>query len=122
MSSDTSSNNNSSYHKSTVANKKTTFTTDYMPDYLADPDKLVEEEKRVNYVRQTSDNGSDDSDINNYVSDKHKSENNTRHYSESANNNSNNHSNANTNIFQKSIQHDQYKFDNKNPDEKKDLP
>ncbi len=121
MTSDTSDNNNSSYHKSTPAKKKTNFTTDYMPDLLAASDKLKPEEERRGFVRNASDNKSDTSeDLTNYISDK-KSENYTRNGSDTTNVTTTHHP-TNTNIFQKTIQHDQYKFDTKNPEDKKDLP
>ena len=132
MSSDTSDSNNSiSYKKSpTNRNKGGNFSTDYMVNYLHASDKLRPEDERVGYVKNDSDNKSDSSDdITNYISDK-KQDKQDKNHSDSHNSNENqsepvHHSNP-SNIFQRSIQGDGYKFDSKekNQDEVKvkDLP
>jgi len=122
MSSDTSNSNNSnSYKKTTVnRNKGTTFSTDYMVNYLHASDKIKPVDERVEYVKKDSDNRSDSSDdITNYINEKK----NDKNYSDT-NEQQSGPSQPSTNIFQRSIQGDGYKFESKNQDEGKgiDLP
>jgi hypothetical protein len=122
MSSDTSNSNNSNSYKKTTANrnKGTTFSTDYMVNYLHASDKIKPEDERVGYVKKDSDNRSDSSDdITNYINEKK----NDKNYSDT-NEQQSGPSQPSTNIFQRSIQGDGYKFESKNQDEGKgiDLP
>lgn len=132
MSSDTSNSNNSSSYKKTASNKNkgTTFSTDYMPYLLHASDKMKPENERVGYMKDATDNRSDSSDdINNYISDKKEknySDSHTTNDHQNHQNHQSNGSNPSTNIFQRSIQGDGYKFDskdkNQDDDKGKDLP
>ncbi len=130
MSSDTSYSDNSSSSKNKQAKQKTSFSTDYMVNYLQDSPKLKPEDERI-YYNKSDDNNSNSSDITKYI----KSDNDTRKNSESntghthggsggQSNHNNNHND--NNIFQKSIQPQNYRFDNQGQgqeqENKKDIP
>ncbi len=114
MSSDTSDSNNSSSHKKGTSSrtKNVNFSTDYMPDLLIAEEKVKPEGERIGYQKGDYDNRSDSSeDINKYLSDKKDSDKSSDSREDESKHNYN--SQPSTNLFQKSMGGENYRFDAK---------